>query len=158
MKNVLDNNLRENGALYIEEIFEKVSPFLSQFELWQLEQSAIFDNDKKILCRRILNDKSELEGYRIAIETTLEEYTLTILRKSVELTKNYCFGEYSFKEINKVESENDDIKITIKYQENSESLEYFNKIDEDNIVSFEDITEMLKSLFYRPKVYMRSDR
>lgn len=154
MNNILDSKLKENGDLYIKEILEKVSPLLSEFELWHLDQSVIFDDNRKLLCKRILNDEKQLQGYKIVIETPIEEYVLIWFNKSVELIKNFCFGEYSFKEFNKIQLENEDIKITSKYQENFESVEYSNKITDCNL-SFKDIDDMLKLMISKPKKYIR---
>lgn len=154
MNNILDSKLKENGDLYIKEILEKVSPLLSEFELCYLDQSVIYDDNRKLLCKRILNDEKQLQGYKIVIETPIEEYVLIWLNKSVELIKNFCFGEYSFKEFNKIQLENEDIKITSKYQENFESVEYSNKITDCNL-SFKDIDDMLKLMISKPKKYIR---
>lgn len=81
MNNILDSKLKENGDLYIKEILEKVSPLLSEFELWHLDQSVIFDDNRKLLCKRILNDEKQLQGYKIVIETPIEEYVLIWFNK-----------------------------------------------------------------------------
>ena len=154
MNNILDSKLKENGDLYIKEILEKVSPLLSEFELWHLDQSVIYDDNRKVLCKRILNDEKQLQGYKIVIENTIEKYVLIWLNKKIKKKKNFCFGEYSFKEFNKIQLENEDIKITSKYQENFESVEYSNKITDCNL-SFKDIDDMLKLMISKPKKYIR---
>ena len=54
----------------IEEMLKIINVYLPDLEEWNLEQSAIFEDDKRIICKSVKDNKNNKLGYDIRIHIT----------------------------------------------------------------------------------------
>lgn len=139
MENVFDLKFKEKAFFYIEEIFEEVSPFLSEFQMWHFDNSCVYADDKKIISRKI-NINNSFCGYNIKIDTDDIFYEIIALKKSIELVKKFKDIDEVF--CYKVELLDNDLKVSGTYQKDDIKKEV---LSFDDKLSFKDIFDDLKN-------------
>lgn len=151
MKNSFNEDFIKYCGCDIEEIFNEVKELLPELEIWQLKQSVILDDDKKVLCRSILDDNKKCIGYKISIDAILDtvyKYRLTMLENSILLTKNYFLDGDFIQELYKSELLGVNIKRSVSYQENKRYLKYNESSDitsKSDMVSLREMFQRLKN-------------
>ena len=103
MKDILkDSNKYRND---INDILEEVFKYLPKLKDWYLEQSVIFDDNKKVLFKALRNDQNEKIGNQIIIDIfldTIYNYNLIMQNDLVKLTKIYQEKDKLIKETKKI--------------------------------------------------------
>ena len=162
MKNKLSLEFKNNCYNDVEEIFKEIEDFMPNIEIWQMYQSVVFDDNKKILCRAILDEKDKCVGHQIKIDVyldTLYKYRLNILENSIELNKSYTIDNILHEELFKVEQEKEIIKRMYIYQEGDKYLKYNETYDSGKIKeerdSFGVISNNIKKCITKNKVKVR---
>lgn len=162
MKNKLSLEFKNNCFNDIEEIFKEIGDFMPEIEIWQMNQSALFEDNKKILCRAILDNNDRCIGHQIKIDVyldTLFKYRLNILENSIELNKSYVIDSILIEEFFKVQQEKEIIKRVYIYQEGDKYLKYNETYDtgrtKEERDSFGEISNNIKNCITKNKVKVR---
>ena len=162
MKNKLSLEFKNNCFYDIEEIFKEIEEFMPEIEIWQMNQSVVFENNKKILCRAIHDKKDKCIGHQIKIDVYLDvlyKYRLNILENSIELNKSYNVNNLQIEEFFKVQQEKEIIKRMYLYQEGDKYLKYNEIYDIGRINerrdSFGEISTTIKECINKSKVKVR---
>lgn len=127
MENNLKNDFYNKCKEDIESIYKKINKYLPDLASWQLEQSVIFEKDKKILCKAITDDKNEKIGHQITIdvmEDKMYSYKLISLENNLELTKTYSQDNQLALEKTSVSLNEENIKRDCSYHIDNEISNY----------------------------------
>lgn len=124
----------------IKEIYGIVEPYLPDFEVGHLEQSVIYEQNKKILCRSLKNDKKTVIGHEIAIYVydTGEIVRLIKRENSLKLERHYYGNNDLVKKMIKVCDRNDIVKRYFTYCDGTQKIQYDEKYDFNNSLSISD--------------------
>lgn len=100
----------------IDEIYSIISPYMPKVDIKNLEQSIIYEENKKTICRRIKDENKNTIGNEVLIQlySTEEIYKLRHLNNTIKLEKR------DKKEVKKVmiSFENCNIKRKFYYKDN----------------------------------------
>lgn len=127
MNNILKNKQSLKYKKDIDNIYIDINEHIPKLKNWQLNQSVIFEENKKITCKAITNEKKEKIGNTITIYFSGNNpysYELIMFENSLSLIKKY------FKDNNKVEEIIDIflgesyINRSCYYKENEVGLSY----------------------------------
>ena len=142
MKNILkDSNKYRND---INDILNEVFKYLPKLKDWYLEQSVIFDDNKKVLFKALRNDQNEKIGNQIIIDILLDtiyNYNLIIQDDSVKLTKIYQEKDKLIKETKKITINDDEITRKCVLNVNNCKTKYeetYSFKDDESIISIND--------------------
>ena len=127
MKDCLDSKFLDYCFDDIDDILRQMEDVLPDLFLWQLKQSVIIEEDKKIFCRAIFNDQRKCVGYMINAEVfndTNYKYQLIMLKKSICLMRDYSIGDNCIQEVYRAELNDDNIVRDVIYKENGKYLKY----------------------------------
>ncbi|MGM9878925.1 MAG: hypothetical protein ACI31R_02750 [Bacilli bacterium] len=146
----------------INNIYNEINKHIPYLKNWQLNQSVIFEENKKILCKAITNDKKEKIGNKISIyftEDSLCLYELINSKNSLSFIKSYTEDEKIIKEIINISLSKNLLSRSCLYKENEKELSYkeIYNIKEDTtkietnipileLESFEEIEEILEEI------------
>lgn len=132
MNNKSFNNLCNKD---IKEIFLMVDEYLPKLDDWYLDQSVIFDDDKKIICNKITDKRNNKVGYQIRIHlfnSRFDIYKLLYKKDSIILKHRYHLGKKMIKEVIDVSFKNDKIMRNIIYSDNNDYVNYNEEYDVNN--------------------------
>lgn len=143
----------------INDILNETIDILPNLEVWQLNKSVIFDDNKKILSKPILDENRKVLGYNINIDAfldTLYHYKLVLKENSISLFKRYTVDNEFIEEIYKCELK-DKIKIrTFSYKDGNREMVYNDYYDKSNIlrhdeeeISIRDKVRYIKNKHYK---------
>lgn len=102
MKNSLNEEFKNNCRDDINSILNKVEGHLPNLHDWQFNNSAIFEEERKILLKSILDDNEQKIGNQVIIDIKGErpcKYNLTIAGNLVCLNKSYSNNDTNIDEL-----------------------------------------------------------
>lgn len=102
MKNSLNEEFKNNCGEDINSILNKVEEYLPNLHDWQFNNGAIFEEEKKILLKSIVDDDNKKIGNQIIIDIKGEKpckYNLTIADNLVCLNMSYSNNNTNVEEL-----------------------------------------------------------
>lgn len=102
MKNSLNEEFKNNCGEDINSILNKVEEHLPNLHDWQFNNGAIFEEEKKILLKSIVNDDNQKIGNQVVIDIKGEKpckYNLTIAGNLVCLNMSYLNNDTNVEEL-----------------------------------------------------------
>lgn len=127
MNNTLKNEQSLKYKKDIANIYSDINKHIPKLKNWQLNQSVIFEENKKILCKAITNENKEKIGNTITIYFTGNDpysYELIMFENSLSLTKKYFQDDNKIEEIIDIFLDKDYINRSCYYKVNEIDLSY----------------------------------
>ena len=163
MRETLEGEFNLFCAKDVNTIFEEVRDILPELKPWNLEQSYILDEEKRVISTKIMNSDSKKEGYKVEIDAFLADTKYTLVSKSnyLSLVINYFEDGELIAEEYEVSYKDSIVRRKASYIRKDKTLYYkeaFNlenqkgKLDYDN--SF-DLAIMMGKMKERDEVRVR---
>ena len=165
MKESMNNEFISLCKTDIDAVLSNIKEYVPDLKEWQLNQSAILEADKKVLCKATYDEDNNKDGYRIDICLQDDEtYTVFCKDNSLRLEKNYFEGFISVTEIMEVEYDEDEKTIyrSLEYYRGGtqavyeEAYEIRNELDAKAYEIKDDINDLMETLKPRNKRRIRN--
>lgn len=129
MKKYFKNEFMCTCKKDIDSICSQIEKFLPDIKDWQLDGSVILDNDKKIICKNVTDDKEEKIGYEINVLflSCNRTYTFISTKSSISLESHTFENDIHLIEKEEITFENDMV-IRSKSVLNGETELYFKDV------------------------------
>lgn len=126
-----DNSFLSVCEKDIKEIYSMLDPYLPDFEIGHLDQSMIYEKNRKILCRSLRNDKKTIIGHEIVIYVyDTGEVARLIKRENSLKFENHYYCDNSFiKEMVRISYKNGVAKRYFTYCDGFEKIQFDEKYD-----------------------------
>lgn len=127
MNNTLKNKQSCKYKKDIANIYSEINNHLPHLKSWQLNQSVIFEENKKILCKAITNEKKEKIGNTVIIsftENSPYSYELTMLENRLSFVKSYFQDNDAIREKTDIFLDENYINRSCNYKVNEIELNY----------------------------------
>lgn len=135
MKNKINDNYSLKYKQDANDICEEINKYLPNIEKWQLDQSVILGEDKKIIMRAVKDTKNEKIGNMITIYfkgNNPSICSLAIFKNSLSLTKMFLQPEKEVTEFTSISLKDNTLNRECFYKINDETLEYQETCNLDN--------------------------
>ena len=164
----MGDNMKDNCFIKvcekdIKELYNMIEIYLPGYEIKHLNQSAIYDENKKIICRSIKNDKKENIGHEIAIYCYDNRDIIKLIKRlnSIRFEKLYHENNCYIKEKVKISFSNNTIERCFSYSKDSKKeniIERYDVSNKDSLIDYfnsSSIEDMISNIKVKNKTRKR---